>query len=146
MDTTKVQPGEPMSFIGVTYGNRVRGYLQEQKWLKGSSITKAHPGWVTAHKSWDGAPCTTCNQLNRLDSVLSRCLSWSNFFQAAQLVFDSSKQLVSESSLELSFILSWEGLSAFIVYSRRAGPSESGQFQGLPETILWCLASCFKVF
>ena len=36
-DTTEVQLGEPMSFIGVTYWS----YLQEQKLLK-DSVTKAH--------------------------------------------------------------------------------------------------------
>ena len=30
-------------------------------------------------------------------------------------------------------------LSAFIPYSGREGPSESGQFQGLPEALLSCL-------
>ena len=29
-----------------------------------------------------------------------------------------------------------EGVSAFVVYSGRAGPSESAQFQGLPGAIL----------
>ena len=41
----------------------------------------------------------------------------------------------------------WEWLSAFfIVYSRREEPSETGQFQGLPETVLWCLPYVFRNF
>ena len=31
-----------------------------------------------------------------------------------------------------------------IAYSGREGPSESGQFQGLPEAILSCLPSCLR--
>ena len=37
------------------------------------------------------------------------------------------------------------GFSASIVYSgREEGPGESGQFQGLPNTVLSCLPSCLK--
>lgn len=34
-------------------------YLQDQKLLKDSCIIKAHPAWVTVHKSWEpGAHCS----------------------------------------------------------------------------------------
>lgn len=38
------------------------------------------------------------------------------------------------------------GLSAFIDYCGREGPSESGQFQGLPGALLSCLPSCLRSF
>lgn len=42
VDTTDVQPGEPLGFIGVTYKNVVGGYIQEYKWLTDSFITKVY--------------------------------------------------------------------------------------------------------
>lgn len=44
MDTTEGQLGEPMNFIGVTFRNMDVGlHTFEQKWLKDSYVTKAHP-------------------------------------------------------------------------------------------------------
>ena len=49
MDTTEVQLGEPMIFIGVMYRSMGKVYSQEQRWhFKGSCITKAHPAWAMA--------------------------------------------------------------------------------------------------
>lgn len=69
------------------------GYLEEQKWLQSSCITKwkrglhasashpeflEQPEWVTVHRSWKpGVHCTAYGQLNRLESALSKWL-WSN--------------------------------------------------------------------
>lgn len=56
----------------------IKVHLQEQKWIKDGCITKAHPAWMAAHKSWKpGAPYTACRQLNRLASPISRKFSWS---------------------------------------------------------------------
>ena len=56
-----------------------------------------------------------------------------NFFWAFWLVLDSSVLLgLSDSDSQ------WLGLFAL----GRKKPSESGQFQGLPEAILSCLPSC----
>lgn len=43
MDTMEIQVYEPMSFIIVIYRFEIRVYLQEQKTLKESCITKAQP-------------------------------------------------------------------------------------------------------
>lgn len=40
-NTTKVQPDEPMSFVGVPYRNVVDSYLKEQEGLRNSCIAKA---------------------------------------------------------------------------------------------------------
>ena len=72
------------------------GYLQERKWLKDRSITKAlpQPPWLTAHKNWEpGAHCTACRQLNRSEGVSSACLHCVSLFLAARLVLVSSKLL-----------------------------------------------------
>jgi hypothetical protein len=44
------------------------------------------------------------------------------------------------------FLVAWVGSSASIVFSGREGPSESCQFQGLPEVGLSCLSSCLSCF
>jgi hypothetical protein len=47
-----------MSFSGDTYRDMGQA-LQDQKLLKDSCIIKAHPAWVTVHKSWEpGAHCS----------------------------------------------------------------------------------------
>lgn len=56
----------------------VRDYWQEQKWLNYRWITKAHTSMVDNWPKWEpDAHGTICDQLNRLESVLSRCLNWS---------------------------------------------------------------------
>ena len=115
---------------------------------KTATWPKPIPAWVTAYKIWKPeAHCTACRQLNCLESVLSRCLSWSkplpgnsdsfSFFQTSGLV---------SGSLQLSFLLSKGDSQSFIIYSEREGPSESGQFQGFPEGILSCVLSCLRIF
>jgi hypothetical protein len=67
-DATKVQLGEPVIFIGVTYRSR-NGET--------AGSPQPTPAWVTAHKSWEpGAYCIAC-KLDRLESVGSRYFSWS---------------------------------------------------------------------
>ena len=64
-DTTKVQLGEPMSFIGVTYRSVGEGLLTEAD----DYITKTHPSMGDSSQNWDpGVHCTTCRQLNKLNS------------------------------------------------------------------------------
>lgn len=90
------------------------GYLQEHRWRvthrsrnvsKTAASLKPTPAWVTAQKCWEpGAYCTGCRQLNRMESVLSWWLSWSEplpgtkaalcFFQAARLVWLSQQSLL----------------------------------------------------
>jgi hypothetical protein len=42
-----------------------------------SYITKAHPSMGDSSQSWEaGAQCIACRQLNRLETVLFRCLMW----------------------------------------------------------------------
>lgn len=68
-----------------------------------------------------------------------------NPFQAAWLDSTSSRQLVWSWSLLFSFaclnllctlVCLRVTLGSFIAHSGREGPSEFGQFQGLPEAIL----------
>jgi hypothetical protein len=67
-------------------------------------------------------------------------------FQVDELIYISSGQLSwSESSLKFGFFknISQESL----VFTHRVeGPSESRQFQGLPEAILSCLLSVLRNF
>lgn len=50
-------------------------YLEEQKWLKDSYITKAHLSMAHSSGSWEpGAHCTGCRKFS-VGSVPSRCLS-----------------------------------------------------------------------
>lgn len=53
-DATRVQLGEPVSCIGTVLGMRMRGYLQDQMWLKGNRIHKAHP--LTTTGTWSPLP------------------------------------------------------------------------------------------
>ena len=85
MDTTKVQHGEPMGFLT---GMWVRGHLQEQKQLKGSCISKAHPSMDDSSQSWEpGAHCAAFKHLTRLESILpSQASGALTLFQAALLI------------------------------------------------------------
>lgn len=66
-DTPKVQLGEAMSFIGVTYRFRTD---------PSSCISKPTPVWTSAHKSRKtGAHCPTFRKLSRLEGILFRKLS-----------------------------------------------------------------------
>lgn len=80
-------------FMGVW----VRGYLQEQQWLKDSCIAKAYPNVHESSQRWEPrGHCPACRQLNKLESVsASFC-----FFQVAGLVLDIfAAQLVWKSLL-----------------------------------------------
>lgn len=77
-DITKVQLSKPMHFTGLLIGLRVSGYLEKQKCFTDNSITKAHPNTGDSSQSRKPeAHCTTCSHLDRLESVLSKWLSWS---------------------------------------------------------------------
>lgn len=51
-DTTKVQSGVQYVLLGLLTGMRVRGYLQRQKQLKSSAITKAHLKTGDCSQTW----------------------------------------------------------------------------------------------
>ena len=89
MNTTKIQLGEPMNFIRVTYRSRNDSVAPP----------RATPAWVAGHRSVaPGAHCTagregTC-QIG--ESFPSDCAK-----QSADVCFSSAASLVSESSLQL---------------------------------------------
>lgn len=89
--------------------------------------------WSTLHSLWAAQQAGKCHfQVTDLKQ-----LSW---FWHLPHTWSCLKSLLCNS---VSFL--WEGLLvAFIVYSVREGPSESGYFQGLPEAILSCLPSYFR--
>jgi hypothetical protein len=107
-----------MGLLGLLTWVWVRGYLQEQKWLKDSWITCMA---VRAKSRELGVHCTACRRLKRLRS-LSWCQSllgsWAGFcfFQASNLVSDIF-------TLWLAWIFAawdpsvWWGFSAFVAYS-----------------------------
>lgn len=138
--------------VGLLTGIWVRSYLQEQKWLKDSCVTKATSG--DGSQSWEpGAHWIACRQLSRLENVLSSCLIGLSLLQTALLVSAPKKLVWSQSlpcslpeSLLSSAELFWERISAFITYSGREGHSEFCPFQGLPEAFLSCLSPCLKSF
>jgi hypothetical protein len=56
-----------MNFIRVTYGSRNDS--------KTATPPRPTPAWLIAHKSWGHkAHCTSCRQLNSLESILSKWL------------------------------------------------------------------------
>ena len=126
-----------MSFISVTWKSR--------NFWKTITSPKSTPSWVTdSLLSWKTRVyCTAYRQLNSLGNVLSRCLSCSSCFSLSLLCsFYHQKvfflaQLLSNPRLE-----HW----AFTATLAGRGPSETDQFQGLPEAILSCLPSCLKSF
>ena len=126
--------------LGFLTGISVRGYLQEQKWLKDSCITKAHPSMGDSSQSWEpGAHCTACRQLNRLESVLSRCLSWSKLLPDSWYEGGSFESLLCSSA---SFHL--RGTLSFYCSLAGKEPSESDQLQGPFWDLL--LPSCLRGF
>lgn len=119
-DNPKIQFGDPVSSIGVTYRSR------------NVPKTSLNPGWQSS-QSWEPrrTNCTACRLGNRLEHVLSRCLSCSKPLPGSWagirvfvVEFDFAAQLPSV----------W-GFSAFTVHSVREGPSKVGQLQGLPHVL-----------
>ena len=123
--------------LGLPTGIWVSGNLQKQKWLRDTCITKAHASMGDSSQSWaPGTHCTARRQLSGVENVLSKRASWSQ--QAASLVWESLQPCLSQVFVAW---LSWALLLvAGLVCCRREWPSESGQFQGLPEAILSCLS------
>lgn len=76
------------------------GHLQEQRWLTDICITKFYPSMGGSSQSRKpGAGCTAHRQHHRLESVLSRCPSWSKPLLGSSAHFCCSQAagLVSES-------------------------------------------------
>lgn len=72
-DFAKIQLGEPIIFHGITNRSLVRGYLQEQGWLKCSHITfqSSSPFWLMAHKSCRHRSIyMTCRQFSNSKDIL----------------------------------------------------------------------------
>lgn len=128
---SRVHLGEPMSPVGVTYRRTVTATRMTQRQLHSHS---APPEWGTA-----------CRQLNRLKSVLPRCLSWSKPLpgSSAGVCFFQGAGLVSGSSLQLGLC---ESLCNFMASSGREGPSESHLFGGFSEAIIGCLPFRLRSF
>lgn len=52
------------------------GFVQKQKWIKDTGITKAHPGVGKSSQSQKAnVHCVACRQSNRLESILSKWLA-----------------------------------------------------------------------
>ena len=119
---------------GVTYRSR-----NDSK-TAASQISTQHgwqlTNWSTLH---------TLQELNRLEMVLSWCLSWSKPLVGTSAGFCFFRELPWSESLlwsfaaQLFFLL--EGLSASVAYSGRERLSECGQVQGLPEVSVISLLS-----
>lgn len=67
-----------LSFIWVIY--RHMGGVTGTEWFKDNCITKAHHSPGDNSQTWEPHH-TTCRWLNRLESVLARCLGCLNLFQ-----------------------------------------------------------------
>ena len=136
MDTTKVNLGEPRSLIGVTYRNMGEELHTGGEVIQRQLHHQAHPSMGDSSQSWE--------HWSTLHSQQAGCrvyLSWSK-----PLPGSSSGFWFCQAAGVVAPELVWQGLSAFIAYSGREGPSESGQFQELPEAILSCSLSCFRSF
>ena len=119
----------------------MRGYLQEQKWLKGSCITKACASMTDRSQSWDsGSHCTACSSSTGWRVSFPGASVGLNLFQVTRLVSASSRQLDWSQRLLCSSACLRGTLSNFIAYSGREGLSEPSWFLGLPEAVLSC---CF---
>lgn len=72
-DTTRVQHGEAVGFIGVIYRSVGEGlHSRSRNDSESSHTTEAHSSMGDISQSWGpGAPCTACRQLSVLESVLS---------------------------------------------------------------------------
>lgn len=53
IELSVIKPGEPVSFIGITYRIIGADYLQEQKGLQDSNIMKAHPSMSDRSQIWE---------------------------------------------------------------------------------------------
>lgn len=81
MDITKAQLGEPMGLIGITYRSLGEGLLIGVEITQNSFINTAYPSMGESSQTWElGVYYTVCRQLNRLESVLSRCHIGVNLF------------------------------------------------------------------
>lgn len=107
---------------------------------------------MTAHQSWKlGAHHTTCRQLNRLESVLSRGLSSSetppgrlaalSLFLPVWLVSASSRQLDLSENVLYDFSCLTVTLRRLycLIFLGREGPSAFGLVQELLKATLICL-------
>ena len=99
--STNIQLGKPMCFVGITYKNMGKVTYGSRNDSTTATLPKSTPAWGDSSQSWEpGAHSTTCRQLNRLESVLSRYPKWKKslpgsaaafcFFQAACSVFEPS--------------------------------------------------------
>lgn len=71
-------PENQCTLLGFLTGMGVRSYLQEQKLFKKGCITKDHPNMHDRSQSYKlGTLFPVCRQLKKLESALSRYLSWS---------------------------------------------------------------------
>lgn len=105
-DITKVQLGDPMTFSEIIKRVWVKGNLQKQKWLQDSCITKAHPGMGDSSQNREpGAHRTAFRHLSRLESALSRRLSWCEALLNSWMVSASCRQLVWTQSLPSFYYL-----------------------------------------
>ena len=129
-DTTKVQLGEPMSFVGVADRS------MRERWPTGRNYSKQlHHQGLLQHRCQLGKPGTQC-------TACSSPAGWKCPFQSLwpkPLQHSAGLTLCSSVSSHLK-----QALSAFIAYSGRQTPSGSSQFQGLPEAILSYLPSCIR--
>lgn len=144
MHTTKVQFGEPVAYRSMGEGSltgadMTHRQLHHQGWLQyGWQVRKAENLEHTAQPTGStiGRKCLfLVPQLVQTSSGSSTGLSLHCSFSSVfvvggfGLVWFCAVQAVSS-----------ERVSVFIGYSGREWPSESGQFQGLPEAILSCLS------
>ena len=110
---------------------RVRGYFQEQKWLR--CITEAHPAWVKAHK--DGNP-------EHPTQPAGSSTGWRVSFPSASAGLTQPwRQLVCLGCLwKLGFL--WSQLLLFTQAGR--GLVNAVSYRGLYEAILSSLPSCLR--
>lgn len=102
-DKTKVQFGESMSFMGLTFRNMGKGFHTGLEMTQGQLH---YPHYLAMGDTFPGlgtwsTDCTTCRQPNSLESVLSKCCSWSTPLpeSSASFFFSQTTSLFSMSSL-----------------------------------------------
>lgn len=109
------------------------------------ALPRPTPAQVGLHRSWNwepGALCTVCRQLNRWKSILSKWLSCSQLllgssaFASSQLLALAQFYLRMGQSESLLWRLACVRTSSLLYSLRREGPSESGRFHWLLESIL----------
>lgn len=122
-------------FLGLFIEIWVRDYLQEQKWHSVGCISKPtqHDWQYTKLETWS----TLKRQLSKVDGVLVQVDQLVFvFFWAIWLVSTLSRHVglsALDSQQSLPFILLW-----------REGPSESSQFQELPEANVQLFTSSLR--